>query len=526
MFPLFPLFPQYTPVFFRTHFLVIKSVFSLKDINGDLLGTSGTTHKKISIHAARGCSHLLGTAWERRPQNEVIILLQELKLRPYQTDALHRTREAFRSGYRRPLVVLPCGAGKTVLFAYMASQSQARGKTVWFLVHRRELLDQTIATFKRFGIPLRTIHIGMVATYANHPERYPKPDFIIFDEAHFSMAATWQKLINLYPDVYIVGLTATPCRLDGKPLGTTYDTMVVGISTRELIQQGYLSNYRYFAPSVADLSGLKRKGSDFDPESAAELLMQRAVYGDVIGNYRKYANGLQTICYCSSIKHSMAMAEEFQKAGINAVHFDGNTPKAERTRIVQDFRDKKIQILCNVDLISVGFDVPDCWCCILLRPTMSTALAIQQAGRALRPQPGKTAIILDHVGNYTRHGLPDDSREWSLDSKLPQHKEYKADGTLAVTQCPECFFTFPSGSDHCPNCGAEIKKTRQEIRNIKKIHMEEVKQEYRQKAAISVRDKPLSECRNMTEVMAWCKQNGKKPGYGYYYARSKGMIRA
>ena len=324
-----------------------------------------------------------------------------------------------------------------------------------------------------------------------------------------------------------VGLTATPCRLDGKPLGATYDTMIVGVTTGELIQQGYLSPYRYFAPSVSDLSSLKRKGFDFDPDSASALLMRRAVYGDVIESYRKYADGLQTICYCSSIKHSIAMADEFVKAGINAVHFDGNTPAAERGRIVQDFRDKKIQILCNVDLISVGFDVPDCWCCILLRPTMSTALHIQQAGRALRSQPGKTAIILDHVGNYTRHGLPGDDREWSLHSTLKTPQQYKKDGTLAVRQCPECFFTFPSGPDKCPNCGAEIKKTRQEIENIKKIHMEEIKHEYRKKAAAAVREKSdISECRNMSEVMAWCKQNGKKPGYGYYYARSKGMIRA
>jgi superfamily II DNA or RNA helicase len=451
--------------------------------------------------------------------------LQNLILRPYQSDVLLRTREAFRQGFRRPLVVLPCGAGKTVLFAYMAAQSQAKGKTVWFLVHRKELLDQTIATFERFGIQLKTIHIGMIATYANHPERYPKPDFIIFDEAHFSMAHTWQKIINLYPDAYIVGLTATPCRLDGKPLGATYDTMIVGITTKELIKQGYLSKYRYFAPSVADLSGLKRKGSDFDPDSASELLMQRAVYGDVIESYRKYANGLQTICYCSSIKHSQAMAEEFRKAGISAVHFDGNTPAAERKQIVQDFRDKKIQVLCNVDLISVGFDVPDCWCCILLRPTMSTALHIQQAGRALRPQPGKTAIILDHVGNYTRHGLPDDSREWSLNSNLKPRQQYKSDGTLAVRQCAECYFTFPSGPDKCPNCGAEIKKTRQEIENIKKIHMEEVKQAYRQKVAAAVREKSdISECRNLSEIMAWCKQHGRKPGYGYYVAKARGLI--
>lgn len=451
--------------------------------------------------------------------------MQELKLRQYQADTLLQTREAFRKGYRRPLVVLPCGAGKTVLFAYMSSKAQAKGKTVWFLVHRRELLDQTIATFERFGIPLRTICIGMIATYANHPERYPKPDFIIFDEAHFSMAATWQKLLGNFPDAFLVGLTATPCRLDGRPLGATYDNMVVGISTRELIEQGYLCNYRYFAPSVADLSGLKRKGSDFDPESATEILMQRAVYGDVIENYRKYANGLQTICYCSSIKHSQAMAEEFQKAGIRAVHFDGNTPAAERARIVQDFRDKKIQILCNVDLISVGFDVPDCWCCILLRPTMSTALAIQQAGRALRPQEGKTAVILDHVGNYTRHGLPDDPREWSLESKIKPSREYKDDGTLAIKQCPECFFTFPSGPDKCPNCGAEIKKTRQEIQNIKKIHLEEIRRSYRQKAAAAVTGKSISECKNLSEIMAWCKQHGRKPGYGYFYAKSKGMIK-
>ena len=453
--------------------------------------------------------------------------MQELKLRHYQSDLLKKTKNVLRQGYKRPLVVLPCGGGKTVLFAFMASKSQARGNTVWFLVHRRELLDQTVETFNRFGIPLKTIHIGMIATFANHPERYPRPDFIIFDEAQHTASTTWQKLIDRFPDAFIVGLTATPCRLDGRPLGATYDTMVVGISTRELIQQGYLSKYRYFAPSVADLSNLKRKGSDYDPESASELLMRRAVYGDVIGNYRKYADGLQTICYCSSIKHSITMANEFSKAGINAVHFDGNTPAAERKQIVQDFRNKKIQILCNVDLISEGFDVPDCWCCILLRPTMSTTLDIQQTGRALRPQPGKTAIILDHVGNYTRHGLPDDPREWSLNTKIKPRQEYRSDGMLTVRQCDQCFFTFPSGPGHCPNCGAEIKKTRQEIENIKKIHMEEIKHEYRQKAADAVRDKSdISECRNMSEVMAWCKQHDKKPGYGWYYCKARGMIRA
>jgi len=276
---------------------------------------------------------------------------------------------------------------------------------------------------------------------------------------------------------------------------------------------------------VADLSGLKRKGSDYDTDSASEMLMKRAVFGDVIENYRKYADGLQTICYCSSIKHSEAMADEFQQAGINAVHFDGNTPTDERKRIIEDFRNKKIQILCNVDLISVGFDVPDCWCCILLRPTMSAALAIQQSGRELRPQPGKTAIILDHVGNYTRHGLPDDDREWSLDSNLKPKKEYGDDGNLFVRQCPECYFTFKSGPAICPNCGAEVKKTRQEIENVKSFHMEEIKQPRREKAVEAVKNADsIDDCRNLSEIMVWCKQHGYKPGYGYYNAKRRGLI--
>lgn len=411
------------------------------------------------------------------------------------------------------------------MFASMAASSQRKGKVVWFLVHRRELLDQTVETFKRFGIPLNSIYIGMVATVANHPESYPEPDFIIFDEAHFSAATTWQKIIARFPKAYLVGLTATPCRLDGKPLGATYDTLIQGATTHELIQQGYLSPYRYFAPPVADLSGLKRKGSDFNMDDAAGMLMQRAVYGDVIKAYSEHADGLQTICYCTTIKHSQAMADEFNAAGINAVHFDGNTPKAERERIVSDFRAGNITVLCNVDLISVGFDVPDCWCCILLRPTMSTALFIQQACRALRPQPGKTAVILDHVGNYARHGLPDDDRIWSLEDKLPPAEEYRPNGKLTVRQCTKCFYTYPGDLKECPNCGAPAVSTREEIKRVKKTHLEEIKQEHRVRAMQTAKDKKLEECHSLSEIMAWCKLNGKKAGYGYYYAKQHGFIR-
>ena len=179
-----------------------------------------------------------------------------------------------------------------------------------------------------------------------------------------------------------------------------------------------------------------------------------------------------------------------------------------------------------MDLISVGFDVPDCWCCILLRPTMSTALAIQQSGRALRPQPGKVAIILDHVGNYTRHGLPDDPHEWSLDSSIKPQEQYREDGLLTVRQCSECFFTFKSGPSVCPNCGAEIQKTRQEIKNIKKIHLEEVKHERQGKAADTVKKiDSVQDCKNLSEIMAFAKMKGYKPGWGYFQAKEKGFLR-
>lgn len=418
------------------------------------------------------------------------------------------------------------------MFAYMAEQTTKNNKSVWFLVHRQELLNQTVETFKRFSIPLDNILIGMVGTVANHLSDYPPPDLIIFDECHFSAAATWQKIINKYPNAYITGLTATPCRLDGKPLGAIYSDLIVGITANELIKLGYLSKYKYYAPCVSDISSLKIKGKDYDAQSAAELLSQKAVFGNVINSYRQYADGLQTICYCSTIKHSEDMASEFNRNGISAVHFDGNTPQKQREQIIEDFRNGKIKILCNVDLISVGFDCPDCHCCILLRPTLSTALYIQQACRALRPAENKTAIILDCVNNYQKHGLPTDNREWSLTSDYKPPRQTDKDGKFSVRVCEDCYATFPSTVNICPVCGKEYSLTRKEIQNIQEIQLQEIKQaeqdrkeKFKNKCAEAVKDKDISDCKSLSEIMAWCKANGKKSGYGYFMAKKRGMVR-
>lgn len=448
-----------------------------------------------------------------------------VELRQYQINLLNKTREAYLQGYKSPCIVLGCGGGKTVLFAYMARESQEKGNTVWFLVHRKELLDQTIETFERFNIERKTIHIGMVGSYSRNLDKHPKPDFIIFDECHFSAARTWQKIIQAFPNAKIAGLTATPTRLDGKPLGEIYDTLAIGDSAKELIEKGYLSPYKYYAPSVTDLSALPKKGRDFDKEKASELLSTRAVFGDVIKHYKKLADGLQTICYCSSIRHSERMAEEFQASGINAVHFDGDTPKKQRDKIVKDFREKNIQVLCNVDLISVGFDCPNVDCCILLRPTMSTALYIQQSNRALRYREGKTAIILDHVNNYERHGLPDDERDWTLEGKFKNGSAYQENGELKVRQCANCFGVFKY-SRICPYCGFKSELKEQEIENIKEIKLKEIKRRKKEETQQIVLDyREPSECKNMTELAEYAKNRGYKSGWVWYTAKARGWVK-
>lgn len=383
----------------------------------------------------------------------------DLVLRDYQNDILTNLKKAYlKNKGRRKLVVLPCGAGKTVCFASMARDSQAKGKTVWFLVHRRELLDQTVETFQRFGIEMKSIHLGMVQSVARHINAMPKPDFIIFDEAHFSQARTWQKIVDAYPDAYYVGLTATPVRLDGKPLGDTYDEMIVGITTQELIDRGLLADYNYWSRPLVQTDTLRTKRGDFDQKEVSDAFDRVDVFGDVVDNYLRIAPGKKTICYTDSIEHSIEVAERFNDAGITAVHFDGNTPDAQRRDIVKRFRDGEITVLCNVDLISCGFDVPDCECCILLRPTQSTALYIQQAMRALRPLPGKRAEIIDHVDNVKRHGLPDQPRAWSLEGKMKK----LTPGEMPIKTCPTCFMVVKAGVRECPSCGHEFKADVQE----------------------------------------------------------------
>lgn len=463
------------------------------------------------------------------------------KLRPYQEEMLDAVRWAYREGARRPCLVLPCGGGKSVIVAEMARLATARGNRVLFLAHRQELCDQIRRTFADWGVAMHLCDVMMVQTAArrlagaaakmsrnaelpphertragtgSRGELYgglAAPGLIITDENHHCLAASYRRIYDAFPDVPCVGVTATPQRLSGGGLGDVNDRLIEGVSTKWLIEHHYLAPYDYFAPPVADLTGLRSSRGEYIASDIAARMNRQAIHGDVIEHWRRLAAGRRTICYCASIEHSRAVAAAFRDAGIPAAHIDGDTPDRERARTVEAFRRGELTVLSNVDLISEGFDVPDCSCAVLLRPTKSLTLYIQQSMRPMRYQPGKRAVILDHVGNYARFGLPDADRVWTLD---PRHTK-KQDKAPPVRQCPKCFATFEP-ADACPVCGYVFprrERTMEELRQAKLARIEGFVLHY---------DSP-AQCRDYAELRAYGKRRGYKPGWAYYQAKMRGM---
>ncbi len=447
---------------------------------------------------------------------------QALSLRPYQSNLIRDIHSSMAEGKKRILAVLPTGAGKTAMFAWMADQTQKNNKSVWFAVHRRELLDQTVETFERFNIPLKRIDVGMISHFANHPDKHSDPDMIVFDEAHHTVARTWKRIIDRHRDCHMIGLTATPARLDGKPLGEIFDDMVIGLTTAELIELGYLSDYKYITSEIS-LAGLGVVRGDFDQTEAAEKLMTSVVYGNVIETYKKHASGLQAIYFCSTIAHSQEMAQEFRQAGVKAEHFDGNTPKKKRKQIVSQFRSGKIQVLTNVDLIGEGFDMPDCDVVGMLRPTQSLTVYLQQAGRALRPREGKTAVLIDHVGNLNRHGTPTDNREWSLKETVKTQRPRNADGSFQIRMCTECYAVYESSKNECPVCGVEYMPEPDELKVMEQIRMAELDRiQWEREQAELRKPEAVQNARSYSDFCKIAKAKGFKVGWAYVQAKKRG----
>lgn len=394
-------------------------------------------------------------------------------------------------------VVLPTGGGKTVTFADMTDTHDG---AVALMVHRTELVCQISTTLARFGVVHRIIAPQSTITAALHEHRretgktFYNPHsphavcavdtliarydlyrqwaaqvrlWIIDEAAHVLRDNKWGQCAALFTNAKGLGFTATPKRADGKGLGRhahgVFDLMVQGPTTAKLIALGHLSNYRILStPSDMNIEDLKATaGGDFNQKQLATRAHQSHIVGDVVSTYLKHAAGKQGITFATDVETAMELAAQFNAAGVPAEAVSAKTPDAERARAIRRFRAGELKQLTNCDLFGEGFDVPGVEAVSLARPTCSLALYLQQVGRALRPAEGKEcALILDHVGNWSRHGLPDTPRRWTLDARERSNSRGKDPDVIAVTSCLSCFLVFPRAKlPVCPHCGHDHPPT-------------------------------------------------------------------
>lgn len=465
-----------------------------------------------------------------------------ITLRPHQTELITKTRQALTTNKSVLLYAAP-GAGKTVMAAYMARGVQQKGKRAIFACHRDAILNQTAKTFDQFGIDYGFIAAGYpesdkpvyVASIDTLRKRVTETDMLVVDEAHGSGARTWNDIIQHYRDSgsYIIGLSGSPCRLDGKPLRAAFDCMVMGPQPRWLIDNRYLSEYRAYAAKRYDLGGLHTRDGDYVQAELDERFNRPSIIGDAVDTWRQYADGLRTVVYAFSIKHSHAVVEAFNSAGVPAEHMDGNTPKKEQRRIIEAFANGEIKILSSVEILTTGFDLSaqvgrdvPIEAVSLLRPTQSLALAVQMMGRGLRYKP-YPAAILDHAGVIATHGLPCQDREWSLDGHAPNKKA--AGGVIATCICSECFSVFRP-SYQCPFCEAVREIDGRKI-DIKEGELAEVdimaarQTEIDAQAEIERKAARMKQGRAQTieDLKAIASEKGYKMGWVWRMAKLKGI---
>ena len=433
-------------------------------------------------------------------------------LRDYQITAIEGVRNAFRR-HCRVCYVAPTGSGKTVQFAYMAAA--AKHNTL-ILVHRRELVTQTSAALTTpHGIiaaewPMDLSHRVQVASVQTLTRRSLdwSPRFIIIDEAHHAAANTWQKVLDAYPEAKVLGVTATPCRMNriGVGLGDIFDTLVQGPTYAELVSAGWIVQPRVFAPSAPNTDALRAIAGDYRRRDIETTMDRPTITGCAIEYYKKMADGKPAIAFCASVNHAENVAQQFRNAGYRSQRVDGGTPTETRDALITGLATGAMDVLTSCDLISEGVDVPVVECGILLRPTRSLALYRQQVGRILRSAPGKTeAIILDHAGNCYRHGLPHEDIDWNLDKGTPPRPK-----VAPVRQCAVCFYTH-APKPTCPNCGYEYPIKEREIEKVDG-KLEEVK-----------RIKRRQEGRAQTANDLWkiAQERGYKAGWVYHRLKAR-----
>ncbi len=378
-----------------------------------------------------------------------------------QHDLLERGRAAYRPA-KRVIWQAPCGSGKTIVAAEQTRRATAMGKTVMHCVHRRRLVDQMIATLRKFGIHASPImqdrmrwtsdvycasRDTLLAMLKNGAE-LPRVDLIIWDECHTAADAVQQWYLNNCPETYWTGYTATPVYSNGRGMSPPYQALVCMAPTSKLLEIGRLCPVKVFNPDA--IGRRRRKGDKVKP------------VGDPVDHWKKYANGLPTVVFAASVKDSQAIVQRYLDAGISAEHIDASTPENEREEVFERSRTGQTRIISNCGVLIEGVDLPWLVCCQILRGCNSLVLWIQATGRIMRASPGKEyGIVLDHSGAAHEFGLPDRDFQWTLQDEKSNEKANKLPKDRKPTTCPKCGICF-MGKPACPECGHVLPKKRRQ----------------------------------------------------------------
>jgi len=385
-----------------------------------------------------------------------------VKGRPYQLEIISNVRSLIQKKEKRVLIQLPTGGGKTFIASDIIRSAQAKGTKCWFIANRVELIDQTGRALYKAGVPFGVVAAGYqperkklvqvcsIQTLVRRLHQVEKPDLIFWDEARGIAAKTWTDVFNNFPNAYHIGLDATPERASGEPLNKYFNQMVQGPSVRELMDMGFLCDYRIIAQPTADFSDVKVKMGDYLISDLDALMNTKKIVGDAVKEYQKYAMGKRNLVFCNSIAHSEHMCQQFNEAGIRAEHIDGKTDKNERSAALKRFERGETLVLTSVNLVTAGLDIPSIQCVTLERASKSVALVKQMIGRGLRPHPLKDKLLIfDHVNAWRDHGLPDDPYPWTLEGRKKDDKPK----VLANRQCEKCYAAFKPFIQVCPECG-------------------------------------------------------------------------
>ncbi len=389
------------------------------------------------------------------------------QLRSYQLDTVAEVRQAILDGHKRILVVIPTGGGKTTIGGFMVHGTVNKGGRALWLAHRKELVEQAHERIHQFGIKAgvmmaghapRRAHYVQVASIATLIRRdIPTARLVVVDEAHHSVSAGFLKVLYQYPDAIVIGLTATPYRLDGRGLGDVYTKLVAPVSIADLIAQGHLTPVRYFGTRKdlePKMDEVKTVAGDYDAKAMFKQFDTRTLYDGIVDNYRRFANASRAIVFNVNVEHSLKVCAAFRAAGIAACHVDGETPRHEREQILKAFKAGQFEVLCNVNILTEGFDLPAIETVMLNRATKSKSLYLQMVGRGLRPAPGKSACtVIDQGGNVRHFGPVEHPEEHSLEAEAKSKKGGGATSAPPMKSCPQCERLDLLFVQQCPECG-------------------------------------------------------------------------